>query len=33
VHSYFCGAMTVSSLSGSGLMDEIVEMTMQGWLQ
>jgi hypothetical protein len=33
VHSYLCEPMTVASLSGSGLMDEIVAVTVTGWLQ
>jgi hypothetical protein len=33
VHSYLCGPVTFYSLSGIGLMDETVEMTMTGWLQ
>jgi hypothetical protein len=33
VHSYLCGPMTVASLSGSGLMDETVAVTVTGWLQ
>jgi hypothetical protein len=33
VHSYLCGPMTIASLSGFGLMDETVAVTVRGWLQ
>jgi hypothetical protein len=31
VHSDLCGPMTVASLSGSGLMDETMEVVVTGW--